>query len=119
MTIDQIMNGARDLNFPGLLPLVQDYLRNIEVDTDTMCTLSRYWIYLQKKSNGQRMTNARFIRNFVTQVCTKLIMKSRVIQYHFKMRKQKDITKKNDYRSPLKCIFNLLKNQTWFFFSAS
>jgi glutamate--cysteine ligase catalytic subunit len=68
MTIDQIMNGAPEFQFPGLLPLVQDYLRNIEVETDTMCTLSRYWLYLQKKANGQRITNARFIRNFVTQV---------------------------------------------------
>jgi len=67
MTIDQIMNGAPEFQFPGLLPLVQDYLRNIEVETDTMCTLSRYWLYLQKKANGQRITNARFIRNFVTQ----------------------------------------------------
>ena len=98
MTIDQIMNGARDLNFPGLLPLVQDYLRNIEVDTDTMCTLSRYWIYLQKKSNGQRMTNARFIRNFVTQVCTKLVIKYKntktivkvlqIIQYFITLRNE-------------------------------
>ena len=25
--------------FPGLIPLCQEYLRNIEVDADTMCTL--------------------------------------------------------------------------------
>ena len=67
MTIDQIMNGAPEFKFPGLLNLVQDYLRNIEVETDTMCTLSRYWIYMQKKCTGQLMTNARYIRNFVTQ----------------------------------------------------
>lgn len=70
MTIDQIMNGAPELDFPGLLPLVQDYLRNIEVDTDTMCTLSRYWIYMQKKCSGKIMTNAKYIRNFVTEVWT-------------------------------------------------
>ena len=29
--------------FPGLIPLIQEYLRNIEVDADTMCTLSRYF----------------------------------------------------------------------------
>ena len=79
MTIDQIMNGAPEFKFPGLLNLVQDYLRNIEVETDTMCTLSRYWIYLQKKCTGQLMTNARFIRNFVTQVyskCLTMLVKS-------------------------------------------
>jgi len=65
MTIDQIINGAPELSFPGLLPLVQDYLRNIEVDTDTMCTLSRYWNYVQKKASGKLMTNARFIRKYI------------------------------------------------------
>lgn len=68
MTIDEIMNGSSAKNFPGLVPLVQDYLRNIEVDTDTMCTLSRYLIYIQRKSQCQMMTNARFIRNFVQSV---------------------------------------------------
>ena len=29
--------------FPGLIPLCQEYLRNIEVDADTMCSLSRYF----------------------------------------------------------------------------
>jgi len=65
MSIDQIINGAPEFNFPGLLPLIQDYLRNIEVDTETMCTLSKYWIYLQKKASGHYVTNARLIRNFV------------------------------------------------------
>ena len=68
MTMDQIINGASEYNFPGLLPLIQDYLRNIEVDTDTMCTLSRYWNYVQKKACGKLMTNASFIRKFVLQV---------------------------------------------------
>ena len=73
MSIDEIMNGSPEKMFPGLLPLVQDYLRNIEVDTDTMCTLSRYWIYLQRKAQCQIMTNAGFIRNFVQKVHTEIL----------------------------------------------
>lgn len=73
MTIDQIINGAPEFNFPGLLPLVQDYLRNIEVDTDTMCTLSRYWNYVQKKASGKLMTNARFIRKYILEVRTTIV----------------------------------------------
>jgi hypothetical protein len=38
-TLENEDNGT----FPGLLPLIQEYLRNIEVDADTMCTLSRYF----------------------------------------------------------------------------
>ena len=68
MSIDEIMNGSSEKSFPGLLPLIQDYLRNIEVDTDTMCTLSRYWIYLQRKAQCRIMTNARFMREFVQKV---------------------------------------------------
>jgi glutamate--cysteine ligase catalytic subunit len=73
MTINEILNGTPEKNFPGLMPLVQDSLRNIEVDTDTMCTLSRYLNYLQKKARGEFMTNASFIRNFVHKVCILLI----------------------------------------------
>ena len=36
--------------FPGLIPLCQEYLRNIEVDADTMCSLSRYF-KVMKDSN--------------------------------------------------------------------
>ena len=38
-TLENEDNGT----FPGLIPLVQEYLRNIDIDTDTMCTLSRYF----------------------------------------------------------------------------
>ena len=73
MSIDEIMNGSSEKSFPGLLPLIQDYLRNIEVDTDTMCTLSRYWIYLQRKAQCRIMTNARFMREFVQKVSTFMV----------------------------------------------
>ena len=52
--------------FPGLLPLIQEYLRNIDVDADTMCTLSRYFkvqILLNKglSSAGVRSKNTVLI----------------------------------------------------------
>ncbi len=68
MTIAEIINGSAEKQFPGLLPLIQDYLRNIEVDTETMCTLSQYWSYIQGKASGEILTNAKFIRNFVCNV---------------------------------------------------
>ena len=49
-TLENEDNGT----FPGLIPLVQEYLRNIDIDTDTMCTLSRYfkvsWLIINVKS---------------------------------------------------------------------
>ena len=48
-TLENEDNGT----FPGLIPLVQEYLRNIDIDTDTMCTLSRYfkvtWLMINVK----------------------------------------------------------------------
>ena len=43
----------------------QDYLRNIELETDTGCTLFRYFKFLSQKSTGELMTNAKFLRQFV------------------------------------------------------
>ncbi len=63
MTLDQIMNGDGD--FKGLIPILTEYLRDIEVDTSTMCTLSRYLGLLKKRASGQLKTNAKYMRDFV------------------------------------------------------
>lgn len=65
MTVEQIINGDPEKNFPGLLPIVQDYLRNVELDTETGCTLFKYFNFLRMKSSGELMTNAKFMRQFV------------------------------------------------------
>lgn len=79
MTLDEIFNGKHAVGsggaetlenedngtFPGLIPLVQEYLRNIDIDTDTMCTLSRYFKLIRLKASGGIKTNARFMRDFV------------------------------------------------------
>ena len=43
----------------------QDYLRNVELDTETGCTLFQYFNFLRLKSSGELTTNAKFIRQFV------------------------------------------------------
>jgi len=63
MTIAEIFNGSKD--FPGLLNLIKEYLNNLEIDTETSCTLTRYLTYLGEKAAGNLRTNARYMRDFV------------------------------------------------------
>jgi len=68
LTMDEIFNGAPDkANFPGLIILIKEYLANLEVDTETSCTLLKYLSYLSDKAAGRIRTNARFMRDFVRQ----------------------------------------------------
>ena len=65
LTIDEIFNGSTDKDFPGLIILIKEYLSNLEIDTETSCTLSRYLTYLSEKASGKLRTNARYMRDFV------------------------------------------------------
>ena len=65
LTMDEIFNGAPDKDFPGLIILIKEYLGNLEIDTETSCTLLRYLSYLGDKAAGRLRTNARFMRDYV------------------------------------------------------
>ncbi|XP_072029368.1 glutamate--cysteine ligase catalytic subunit-like [Amphiura filiformis] len=69
MSIDTIFNGGT-LNdgqeFPGLVPLVKQYLNTAEsTDVDTMCTLQRYLKLISDRASGKLMTTAHWMREFV------------------------------------------------------
>ena len=65
MSLNQIINGDPDLDYCGLLPLVQEYLRDLEVSTQTMCTLSNYFKLIRLRASGELSTNAKYLRDFV------------------------------------------------------
>ena len=44
---------------------VQEFLRDQEIGTSTMCTLTNYFRLIKMRANGQLKTNARFMREFV------------------------------------------------------
>lgn len=52
--------------FPGLLPLISSYLNTVEVDADTHCTIHQYLRLIQKRADGELMTAAHWIRQFVS-----------------------------------------------------
>lgn len=64
MTIDEIINGQVD-GFPGLIPLVENYLNSVNVDVETRCELARYLGLIRNRASGQLWTGAKWIRHFV------------------------------------------------------
>ncbi|KAG5344027.1 GSH1 ligase, partial [Acromyrmex charruanus] len=65
LTINEIINGKNGI-FPGLVPLVNSYLANMNVDADTHCTIQRYLKLIQKRASGELLTTAAWLRKEVT-----------------------------------------------------
>ncbi|KAI4896330.1 hypothetical protein NFI96_015778 [Prochilodus magdalenae] len=64
MSIDTIINGKEGV-FQGLIPILNSYLENMEVDVDTRCTILNYLKLIKKRASGELMTMAKWMREFV------------------------------------------------------
>jgi glutamate--cysteine ligase catalytic subunit len=68
MTINDIINGqTAPGGFPGLIPLVENYLNSMNVDVETRCELAQYLDLIRKRADGRLWTAARWIREFVNK----------------------------------------------------
>lgn len=69
MTVDEIINGQRSAadGFPGLIPLVENYLNSVNVDVETRCDLARYLDLIRKRADGTLWTGAKWMRHFVRE----------------------------------------------------
>lgn len=65
MTVNEIINGKGD-EFPGLVPLIRQYLDSADVDVDTRCTVSQYLNFIQKRASGEILTLASWMREFIS-----------------------------------------------------
>ncbi|KAI6782099.1 Glutamate--cysteine ligase-like protein [Emericellopsis cladophorae] len=65
MTVNEIINGSMDGEFPGLVPIVESYLDSVNVDVETRCELATYLDLISKRSSGELDTTARWMRNFI------------------------------------------------------
>jgi glutamate--cysteine ligase catalytic subunit len=67
MTINEVINGQSHTEggFPGLIPLVENYLNSMNVDVETRCELARYLDLIRKRADGTYWTAAKWIRHFV------------------------------------------------------
>lgn len=63
MTADEIINGGPQ--FPGLVPLLQQYLMGIDIDAATHCIIHQYLSLIAGRASGRYMTTAQWIREFV------------------------------------------------------
>uniref|UniRef100_A0A674EYG2 Glutamate--cysteine ligase n=1 Tax=Salmo trutta TaxID=8032 RepID=A0A674EYG2_SALTR len=64
MSIDTIINGKEGV-FQGLIPILNCYLENMEVDVDTRCTILNYLKLIKRRASGELMTMAKWMREFV------------------------------------------------------
>uniref|UniRef100_A0A183CQ60 Glutamate--cysteine ligase n=1 Tax=Globodera pallida TaxID=36090 RepID=A0A183CQ60_GLOPA len=90
MSIDEIVNGNAD--FPGLVPLMLQFLNSADVDVDTRCTVNQYLSFIQKRARGEIWTTAKWMREFVHE----------------------HPTYKQDSRVSDECIYDMLKTMTTF-----
>ncbi|KAI4464929.1 glutamate cysteine ligase [Holotrichia oblita] len=64
LTVNEIING-KEGEFPGLIPLINNYLSGMDVDADTHCTIQQYLKFIQKRAAGDILTTASWIRKYV------------------------------------------------------
>ncbi|XP_077093762.1 glutamate--cysteine ligase catalytic subunit-like [Siphateles boraxobius] len=88
MSIDTIINGKEGV-FHGLIPMLNSYLENMEVDVDTRCTILNYLKLINKRASGELMTMAKWMREFVAK--------------HPQYKQDSVITDKINYDLLLKC----------------
>nr|XP_022918914.1 glutamate--cysteine ligase [Onthophagus taurus] len=65
LSVNDIING-KEGEFPGLIPLINNYLSGMDVDADTHCTIQQYLKFIQKRASGEILTTASWLRSFVT-----------------------------------------------------
>ncbi|KAF7846408.1 hypothetical protein BT93_L4425 [Corymbia citriodora subsp. variegata] len=70
MTVNEIINGkepseSNSKGFPGLIPIVENYLNSVNVDVETRCEISRYLTLIKGRANGSLWTAAKWIRHYV------------------------------------------------------
>ena len=66
LTINEIFNGAKEYNYPGLLNFIRDEIKNCnKTDISKKENLYKFIDYLEKKTKGEIWTDAKYIRNFV------------------------------------------------------
>ena len=64
LSINEIINGSTS-GFPGLIPIVRQYLQNVNVDMETLCILEKHLSLVSKRASGELVSNATWIRDYV------------------------------------------------------
>ena len=66
LTINEIFNGAKEYNYPGLLNFIRDEIKiDDKIDNNKKQYYFKFADYLEKKTKGEIWTDAKYIRKFV------------------------------------------------------
>ena len=65
LTINEIFNGAKEYNYPGLLNFIRDEIKKSDKDINKKQYYFKFIDYLEKKTKGDIWTNAKYIRKFI------------------------------------------------------
>ena len=69
MSINKIINGESSSpsqdGFPGLIPLIQEYLDTCNYDSPTRSRLNQYLNFIKGRASGDIPTTAKWLRSFV------------------------------------------------------
>ncbi|RWS26456.1 glutamate--cysteine ligase catalytic subunit-like protein [Leptotrombidium deliense] len=96
MSVNEIINGKGN-HFPGLVPLLRQYLTSVEIDAATHCTVQQYLNLIANRACGNLMTTAAWIRKYVTG--------------HEQYKKDSKVTDKINY-DLIKTVNSIVKGET-------
>ncbi|XP_013779123.2 glutamate--cysteine ligase-like [Limulus polyphemus] len=65
LTLNEIVNG-KDSKHIGLISVIRQYVNDMNVDNNIAVAVERYLRLIQGRASGELMTDARWIREFVT-----------------------------------------------------
>ncbi|XP_054157184.1 glutamate--cysteine ligase-like [Oppia nitens] len=64
MSLNEIINGYANV-FPGLVPLMREYIDSIDLDVQTYQKIQQYIQLISDRASGRLKTTAQWIRDFV------------------------------------------------------
>ena len=68
LTINEILNGAKEYNYPGLIPVIKNEIKNnLNYTEEVRKDLLKYVEHMEKKAKGEIWTDAKYIRKFINE----------------------------------------------------
>ena len=68
LTINEILNGNKEYNYPGLIPKIRDEIKsNLNYDEETKQNLLKFAEHMEKKAKGEIWTDAKYIRKYISE----------------------------------------------------
>ena len=68
LTINEILNGVKEYNYPGLIPVIKKEINNNpNYDENVRQNLLKFANHMEKKAKGEIWTDAKYIRKFISE----------------------------------------------------